>query len=311
MNEIKNLLAANRKALQGLHTIANMDFQQPFVILERDGNFTYNSILKELNGTSYNSKSKLCNKINTDDYNIFVLYKRTDYSCYRDLYLARLSHNKFETERKTIENYEAVNGWRWLDTSTGKDMFEKARKSATGHYYIIAQEKQYANKRSPAHDNTERYRVHMRDRKHIEAATPYYYNSDKYYDNILGYYDRRTLDKSGYIQQVNDYERRVKVLKSQRSAAAAAVWDNAEKYAEIETRILKINTRIAELTNAPVHEIPYMKIYHCYSNLAWIRSNIKELHDNNFTSVERIKWTISYIEEQITKAENELDKEDD
>lgn len=48
MNEIKNLLAENRKALQGLHAIANMDFEKPFIILERTGKFTYNSIMKEL-----------------------------------------------------------------------------------------------------------------------------------------------------------------------------------------------------------------------------------------------------------------------
>lgn len=310
MNEIKNLLAENRKALQGLHAIANMDFEKPFIILERTGKFTYNSILKDLNSGSalYSYDTRFYCKIKTTEYNIFVLYKRTDYND-NDMYIARLNDSKFEAERKTIQGYERACGWRWLDTSIGKEAFEKARKSSTGHYFIIAQEKQFENKRSREYSTNDRFKLHF-ERKKLKSATPYYRNSDKWYDNIISPYDRRTFDKSGYMQQVNNYEQRVRALKAERSEAAAAVWDNTEKCAEVENRIRKINARIAELTAAPVNEIPYMKIYHCYMSLSWIGNSLKALYKNDFSSMENLNHSVSYIENQLAKAESELDKED-
>lgn len=299
MKEIKNLLAENRKALQGLHAIASMDFTKPFVIIECTGNFTYNSILKKLNNDG--------DKINTDDYNIFVLYKRTDYSCYQDLYVARLNSSKFEVERKSIENYEAASGWRYFDTSIGKDTFEKARKSLTGHYFIVAQDKQYKYKRNTTHDNTERYRVHMRNRKHIKAATPYYYNSDEYYDNVIGYYDHRTFDKSGYVQQVNNYEQRVKALKAERSAAAAAIFDNTEKLTEFEARINKLKSAIAEAANS--NSPNFTLIYHISYELSWMWDSFLNFKKNNFKSMQSVNYCIDDINHHITKAEEYLIKE--
>ena len=304
MTEIKNLLAENRGAMQGLHAIAGMDFQKPFIIMERSGNFTYNSILKDLNGETYNSKYKLFNKINTDDYNIFVLFKRTDYDAYKDyLYIARLDGSKFETERKSIEGYEQSSGWRWFDTAIGKEEFETARKSATGHYFIVAQDKQYKNTRQTTHGNTERYRVYMRDRKHVEAATPYYYNSDKYYDNILGYYDRRTFDKSGYIQQVNNYEQRVKALKAERSAAAAAKFDNSEKLAEFETRIGNLKATITKAMNGSAPN--FTAIYHISYEMSWMWDSYLKLKENKFTSMHDVYYCINNINQRLTKAETE------
>lgn len=306
MTEIKNLLAENRGAMQGLHAIANMDFEKPFIILERTGSFTYNSILKDLNNGSalYSYDNRFLCKINTSDYNIFVLYKRTDYDAYKNnLYIARLNGSKFETERKSIEGYEQSSGWRWLDTAIGKEQFETARKSATGHYFIVAQDKQYKNTRQTTHGNTERYRVYMRDRKHVEAATPYCYNSDKYYDNILVYYDRRTFDKSGYIQQVNNYEQRVKALKAERSAAAAAKFDNSEKLAEFETRIRNLKAAITKAMNGSAPN--FTAIYHISYEMSWMWDSYLKLKENKFTSMHDVYYCINNINQHLTKAETE------
>lgn len=297
MNEIKNLLAENRKALQGLHAIANMDFQQPFTIIERTGKFTYNSIVKELE------------KPDIDETNIFILYKSDKTWNYGKHYIARLTNGKFESDRGTIEGYETASGWRWFDTMIGKSEFEECRKSENGHYFIIAQEKQFENHRGTAYYMQERFRVHEECGRRY--AIPYYRNGDYFYNNVLTECDSRTFDKSGYCQQVNSYAQRVRALKAQRSAAAAAAWDNTEKCAEVEARIRKINTRIAELTAAPVHEIPYMKIYHCYMSISWIGNSLKALYKNDFSSMENLNHTISYIESQLAKAESELDREDD
>lgn len=296
MNEIKNLLAENRKALQGLHAIANMDFQQPFTIIERTGKFTYNSIMKELE------------KPDIDETNIFILYKSDKTWNYGKCYIARLTNGKFESDRGTIKGYETASGWRWFDTMIGKSAFEECRKSENGHYFIIAQEKQFENHRGTAYYMQERFRVHEECGRRY--AIPYHRNGDYFYNNVLTECDSRTFDKSGYCQQVNSYAQRVRALKAERSEAAAAVWDNTEKCAEVENRIRKINARIAELTAAPVANIPYMKIYHCYMSLSWIGNSLKALYKNDFSSMENLNHTISYIESQLAKAESELDKED-
>lgn len=295
MNEIKNLLAENRKALQGLHAIANMDFEKPFIIIEAIGKFTYNSILKD------------GGKIDPETHNIFILYHGVaTWDNY--WYIARISGSTFDTARNTIEGYEAASGYRYFHEQCRKSDFERIRKSDNCHYFIIAQEKQFENRRGTSYYMQERFR----ERKECgrRYVIPYYRNGDYFYNNILTEYDSRTFDKSGYCQQVNNYVQRVKALKAQRSEAAAAVWDNTEKCAEVETRIRKINARIAELTAAPVHEIPYMKIYHCYMSISWINNSLKALYKNDFSSMENLNHTISYIESQLAKAESELDKED-
>ena len=296
MNEIKNLLAENRKALQGLHAIARMDFEKPFTIIESIGKFTYNSILKD------------GGKIDPETHNIFILYHGVaTWDNY--WYIARISGSTFDTARDTIEGYEAANGYRYFHEQCRKSDFERIRKSDNCHYFIIAQEKQFENSRGTAYNIQDRFRERKETGRRY--VTPYDRNSDYYYDNILTEYDSRTFDKSGYCQQINNYAQRVKALKSERSAAAAAVWDNTEKCAEIEARISKINERIAELTAAPVPEIPYMKIYHCYMSISWMGNSLKALYNNTFSSMTQINHTISYIEDQLAKAENELDREDD
>lgn len=303
MKEIKNLLAENRKALQGLHAIANMDFEKPFIILERTGSFTYNSILKDLNNGSalYSYDTRFYCKIKTTKYNIFVLYKRTDYND-NDTYIARLNDSKFETERKTIQGYERACGWRWFDTSIGKEAFEKARKSSTGHYFIIAQEKQFENKRSREYSTADRFKLHF-ERKTLKSATPYYRNSDKWYDNIISPYDRRTFDKSGYMQQVNNYEQRVKALKAERSAAAAAKFDNSEKLAEFETRIGNLKAAITKAMNGSAPN--FTAIYHISFEMSWMWDSYLKLKENKFTSMHDVYYCINNINQRLTKAETE------
>ena len=87
------------------------------------------------------------------------------------------------------------------------------------------------------------------------------------------------------------------------SAAAAAAYDNTEKYTEIETRIRKINDIIAGFMKAEVYNIPYGKIEKSYRALHWINKDLTNLHNNKFSSMEELNRTIKRIEEQIFEAE--------
>lgn len=284
------LLAANRKALQGLHAIANMDFQQPYTLIEHHGKFTYNSIMKELLN------------VNTDYYNIFVLYKCAGYD--NDRYkLARLDNGKFEAQSSTIYNYKAASGWRWFDTSIGNRTFENSRKSENGHYFIIAQEKQYENRSDNSYHAADRFKLHYRG-SILEAATPYNRNSDKYYDNVIPHFSKATFDKSGYMQQINNYSQRVAKLKAERSEAAAALWDGTEIVRKFMDRIEVIHEQIINEFARTV--INYRKIREAVWNIELCESSLKALKEKSFTSMNRINYAIADVDKYLTKAENAM-----
>lgn len=293
--EVNNLLAENRKALQGLHAIASMDFQQPFMIIERDGNFTYNSVMKKLGD------------ISTDTHNIFMIYKAFTYSGEKRFELARLNDGKFEISRSTIQGYEANNGWRWFDTAYGKGEFETSRKSANGHYFIIAQEKRFENKHTYVYDKKDRFRLYYWSHgKSVTAATPYYRNSDKHYDNIIkrgGYVTEKfVFDKSGYIQGVNKYQHRLLVVKREKSKAEAAKFDNTEKLTEYTNRI--DNLKAIMIRNLNGKSPNYSAISNISQKIDWNEGYMKRLKDNDFKSVSEIERTLEYIDKYISEAEN-------
>lgn len=114
---VRNLLNTSKVAkatFKGLHMIADMDFEKPFTIIERTGNFTHKSVLKLLGWDNFLKRDM-------DKFNTFVIY--TDYSDKDRLLVARLTNNKFEFERKTIEDFEVRNGFRFLSTAS-RHIFE-------------------------------------------------------------------------------------------------------------------------------------------------------------------------------------------
>lgn len=293
MNEIRNLLTANRKALQGLHAIANMDFQQPFTIIELTGKFTYNSIMKELG------------KPDIDETNIFVLYKSTKQWNYGKYYIARITNGKFEVDRKTIKGYETAYGWRWFDTSIGKSDFEENRKSERGHYFIIAQPIQSENKRKNPVYSYARFRLHYNKyTNRPEAATLYDKNGDLYYDN---YISGKTFDKSGYIRTVdgktvNGYERRVAKIKAEKSAIEAGKYDNTADLRAIENRIGKLNAAIVE--NLMSGKPNYKAIEKISRSIGWNSGYLDRLKENKFQSMTEIQRTLEYLDKGLTEAES-------
>lgn len=309
---LKNLLAMNRKALIGLHNIGWLDFQKPYLISEYHGNFTANSIFKAMNIDKWDAKA----------YNIYILY--TDprpYSTRNELYLARLNGDwKFESERKNISGYEAAHGWRWLDTKIGKATFEEIRKNPECHYFVIAQEKAYENRRGKVVDLSARfkpiYASWSKDSKYksVEAIVPTGRRVDNYYDNIMQsnrygyittYYE---LDKSGYLVSENraNYEQRAKKLRAERSAKAAAAWDNTETIKGIDERVARINERVAKLLTGKAETIPYNDIGHACDRIYWCNHNIKNIRNNKYDSMGDIEWSIKQIDKYLTEAEKAI-----
>lgn len=295
---LSNLLKENSKALQGLHAIADMDFQKPFTIIECTGNFTYNSILNALG------------KPDLDEVNVFVIYKSPNDWCVNYNYLAHVIKGKFETQRDDIEGYESVYGWRWFDTAIGKGTFEKIRKDKSCHYWIIAQERKYAIKSElKAVDYSERYRTKIEHGNYY--AIPYDKNGDWYYDSIArDYYGKpeNFPDKSGYCN-TNDYPTRVRKLKAERSAAEAAKFDNTEKLREFTERISHCNEALQIILAGNYLDIDYEKISDIIRCLRFGKRYYKELKANNFTSIRDINRTLERLEDEVGHAEKYLKEE--
>ena len=206
-----------------------------------------------------------------------------------------------------LDHFEAANGWRWFDTSIGNRTFENSRKSENGHYFIIAQEKQYENRTDNSYHDADRFKLHYRG-SILEAATPYNRNSDKYYDSVIRHFRKVTFDKSGYIQQINNYSQRVAKLKAERSEAAAALWDSRETVRQFSDRVEAIHNMVREILFA--HTIvEYQKISESMRYLGYAVDNIRSLKENNFKSIESIQQQIRWTDDYLTKAENYLKEE--
>lgn len=292
---LTNLLKENSKALQGLHVIADMDFQKPFHIIEAIGNFTYNSVMN------------LLGKPDLDEVNIFVMYKssRTWDANYN--YLAHVIKGKFESQRNEIEGFESVYGWRWFDTAIGKGTFEEKRKNKNCHYWIIAQERKYAVRSEPkAVDYSIRYRTKIDCGSYY--AIPYDKNGDWYYDDITyGRYGKpdNFPDKSGYFN-TNNYPTRVRKLKAERSAAEAAKFDNTEKLRGFTERINHCNEALQIILAGNYIDIDYEKISDVIRHLRFGKRYYKELKANSFTSMRDINYTLERLEDEVRSAEKYL-----
>lgn len=290
---LSNLLKENPKALQGLHAIADMDFQKPFSIIECTGNFTYNSILNAFG------------KPDLDEVNIFVVYKSSKSWDANYNYLAHVIKGKFETQRNDIEGYESVCGWRWFDTAIGKGTFETARKDKSCHYWIIAQERKYAvQSELKVVDYSIRYRTKIDYGNYY--AIPYHKNGDWYYDNVCDLSSEYNFDKSGYTSLVNNYDNRVRKLKAERSAAEAAKFDNTEKLREFTERINHCNEALQIILAGNYLDIDYEEISDVTRCLRFGKRFYKELKANSFTSMRDIDYTLERLEDEVRNAEKYL-----
>lgn len=323
---LSNLIKANGKICAYLHCIANIDWQAEFSVTEYTGKFTYKSLVKQITEATGTG---------IEGYNIFLLYKPSlkEYSWRNGkLHIAEVCEDGIMCLKEDIRGGRHSMYSYDIDTVYSKGDFEKIRKDTNTHYWLIIQAEALENHRPRQYNAAERYTItkystftskgteyiHDYNIKPIHKNYPAISISpngsgNTLYTRIKATHKYCLVDKSGYrVDLIRDaYAQKVRKIKAERSAAAAAVWDNTEKCAEIEKRIRDIFARIAELTAAPVHEIPYRKIERCYTNLWWADSHLKALYKKEYSSMESIKRNIAYIEDYLTKAENELNEEAD
>lgn len=289
---IKNLLALNGKAFQGLHAIVGMDFCKPFKVVEGFGNFTAKSILKSVGN------------VDLSTHWVFVVFTDTRRWTNGKPKLARLDDDgKFEAQRSTIYNFERYYGYRWFDYLNSKGDFEEIRKDSTGHYFIIVQEKAFEVRNERSIDLTERFK---------QNGVPYYRNGDNYYNSIFtrtsniiySNEPKKELDKSGYLLGQNKYKRRLLIVKAEKSKEKAVAYDRAPKYAEFTARLQKINElMINELQSEKPN---YGKLDKAMTPLSWMGNSINTFMTAEFESMGSLERRINNIDDYLTRAEKAL-----
>lgn len=331
---LKNLLAVNPRICKYLHKISNFDWQNEFFAEEFKGKFTYNSLIKSIESMTKDAETQPDEFFRLRSWNVYLFYlpNISYYGWNNKTHIAKIADLCIKCKQDELKDKRGYTSFYnyGLNVPVMKSDFEKIRKSPDTRYWLVIQAKALEKSRPREYEATERYEItnyntftnNGIEYIHDYNIKPIYKNypnisisPNSYgrviYTNVKATHKNALVDKSGYRldEQRRAYKARVSELKAQRSAAAAAAYDNTEKYTEIETRIRKINDGIAEFMKAEVYNIPYKKIENCCNELRWINDEITDLHNNKFSSMEKLNRTIEIIEHHIRKAEAILNKE--
>lgn len=243
----RNLLSLNKKALMEIHKISGMNFDDLFICQEYTENFTLNKVMKKFDECVQRCSFKE-DSTNIRDYNVYVLFKRTDWGC-KDLMIAQVKNYGFLVTKEEI----GCGYLRNINTYWRKADFEKQRKDVNTHWWIIAQPKRMAfvNKKKETSPKlafeTDKYtRYHVNDisyygkscgsgQKYVSRITvqPTHRRNDypiyKYdrYGGIRAEDIDTLIDKSGYFKNNihDEYTYRANVLRNQKAKQAVDKFD--------------------------------------------------------------------------------------
>lgn len=298
MNELKNLLALSKNALQLCHDEYGMDFEKPYTIIEGKGKFTINSIGKlilEKTGFTYKDAATVFFMENTNKYN----------SGYVKLYYVRL-YTSFEP----VDTLKMKSRYQYIDDYYRKSDFESDRKKGEARYWIVVQDKKYfasgetyiadlTNDRF-THNYGERYRLISDSRKEIIYTASWYGRNKPV--NIL--------DKSGYLRWNNviKYQTKARALKAERNKAAANVYSCSAENAKIEQAIKTIRTRIAEkvLSGADAYDLSWI-LGKMNSLERYYKIHCEKITKKSYNSVDAIKRELNDLNEYVTDINAKLD----
>lgn len=296
MNELKNLLALSKNALQLCHDVYGMDFKKPYVILEGTGKFTANSIgkmISEKTGLTYHNAVTAFFMENTNKY-------RSDYE--------KLRFIKFDNTFEPVDTMKGLYGrngtYRYIDDYYRKADFEADRKKGDARYWIIIQDKRYIKEKSvKTIDFGERYkRVYsecysvLGDKRKRIKYSPCFYRSRPEEKDIL--------DKSGYIRWENvlNYRSRARALKAEREKAAASLFDCSEATERIGKALFDIRDA---LSKALKNNVRAGKIRNVLHDLEWVESDYNnhcsKIEKNTYFSIEDINTNIDNMIARINR----------
>lgn len=259
---VKELRAINPKALQGMRGVG-LDFTKPFICIHTEGNFTNNTIRKEV--------EKYLNKTtSTDDfqgtsyrYSIFLLIE-PHYTWDGDLKVVKLVNDNWESE--SLRNCGIRYSYN-LDTYYSKKKINEVRKD-NPKYFIIAQEKRYKLPPREAKEIDYNERVVLNEVSYYGGQEKIIYDVNCYQrgnKNIKGGFrpvptfandgsiqaKTRTIDiidKSGYrVDFIRyDLQSKAKKYKAEKEKIKAKETSMAEEIGKIKNEINTIRVKLAD-----------------------------------------------------------------
>lgn len=270
---IRNLQKVNRwlKPFKALHKYKGFDFESPITIISGTGNFTLNSLKKQI--SDINGKSFA-----------MVLHRERRYSgnngateSYHDVYYVDIAEN--------FKDFMPTGGYGDLGSFTSKKDFNEWRTNKRENYiitwYLICQDKEYLKFKAEKAYNPD-----------LRVSNINQSNMISYH----GYVSSTKLDKSGYdTQHIHMmYSQRVKKLIAERKQERAnAVSDNHITYAEkLKADTLALKAEFHKLIDndeyGKIKEI--FKSWKGYNHLVCdITTHINRLNQKAYSNVESIQ----------------------
>ena len=311
MNELKNLLALSRNALQVCYYQLDMDFEKPFTVIEGNGKFTANSIgkmISEKTGLTWKNAVTAFFMENTNKY-------RSDYE--------KLRFIKFDDTFEPVDTMKGLYGrsgtYRYIDDYYRKADFEADRKKGDARYWIIIQHKNYIKEKvTKTIDFGERYKllyassgacVNVRKLYDKKNGTSYKYSGSYYYGKAPSC--AQMIDKSGYLRWNNiiKYQDKARALKAERNKAAANVYSCSAENAKIEQAIKTLRTRIAEkvLNGANAYDLSCI-LSNMNSLERYYKIHCEKITEKSYNSVENIQHELNDLNERIVNINGKLDE---
>ena len=310
MTAKKNLLKENPKALQFLHNVCGMDFLKPYAIIEGNGNFTHKKIMDAMQLD------------NASDFEIVMLITNTNghVGYWEKLHYVVITWKDFNS----VDTLKGISGYNYnVDDYYSKGDFEEDRKKADNHYFVIAQRKtDLTSLRVRPFDTSDRYtikdigkwcysqggesyigKVEIHSKTFANDKTREYkpsYCRGKEIKTI-----EEVIDKSGYIRAEarSELNRRVRVLKAEREAAAAKVYDSTAETERIRNGIAWIKAELVKLMSAAETKSDYSEISEITNKMRWLVSDFedhnKKIAEKSYPSIDRIQKDIDEMDARI------------
>jgi hypothetical protein len=304
-NVVKELLKVDRNALRALNAVYGFDFMADFAAVRIHGNYTINSILKELNPLSY------------DEFNSKIVIITKKPASYRTDYIvvSVTSGKDIDIEFKPHKGGFSISKTK-LDDIWRKSDFHDIRKDKNADTFIIAQHKEFLKPHNaPKYNRTERanysgytggynYKVHYISQLDVtQNGFKFTLRGD---DTTPTIYD--IIDKSGYflIDKRSSLKQAARALKVEREAAKFKDFDTTNQVNELKKAIKAKKLYIIEaLQNAETAEElkKVSKLMQSYHGFAHIVDRFETLEikatKKEYPSIERFNYFYDDIKKDL------------
>lgn len=319
VNAKEILKAAGKNTFRFINYTLGIDFQNPVIMHKGSGNFTIKKIWDVIPHKNY-------------DYDVAVIVPSTfGMNGYRIVSITEKDFDIFRFyEMAIFFEYRTI-----PDTYNIKSPFQDDRKKA-GHYYVIAQRKDYHKKATKHRSDFGRYNFNNYDRYIITEKTHKYAGNnvlyfkdiqkqgkEQYFSTGSIYYhkpdsDERPVnwfDKSGYYvrDRKNDLKLRAKNIRMEREKARYIETDTSEQSKAVRESIVTVkNALIKKLENVTTYTATKAVTSLLYWNFESVLFDtelfIKRTAGKEYSSIESSNKAYNSIIEKINKIYTEMNK---